>query len=107
MTTIKKLTLTQAFKPFDIVSDEHGNVGYIQETHLNDSQDNPIHQVSYSVQWLVIVKNDPYGGLKHAWYQKDELKYHCNLFVKIAAASSCTSVNEDEVIKLFNHFGKR
>lgn len=71
--------LRQAYKPFDIVTDEDGNVGYIQETSINPSQpDGSQYQIQYSVNWLVG------KGKKHAWYSRHELVKHGNFMVSIA-----------------------
>lgn len=74
--------LQKAYRPYDIVDDMRGSVGFIQEVDLNDSQDNPRHQLSYAVCWLA-GKNT-----KHAWFEHEELRFHCNLFEMIAKASS-------------------
>jgi hypothetical protein len=83
MYEISETTLKMAYKPYDIVTDKNGNVGFIQETGINDFQPEP-HQISYSVKWIVG------EGEKTAWYSHSELKKHCNLFVKIAQCS-CNS----------------
>ena len=81
MEAITDATLKQAYKPYDIVTDKDGNVGLIQETDMNICQDEPKHQISYSVEWLIG------KGYKEAWYDHDELTRHCNIFVKIAECS--------------------
>lgn len=81
MNKITDETLINAYKPYDIVTDEKGNVGFIQEVNLNECQDEPKHQISYAVEWIVG------KGNKHAWFKHEELTKHCNLFVKIAQAS--------------------
>jgi hypothetical protein len=82
-----------AYKPFDIVDDKHGNVGFIQEVSINDREKNTQCQISYVVIWL-------YGkglkNLKHAWWEHGELKRHCNLFVKIAKAA-CHPFNHNDI----------
>lgn len=78
---IKKETLNEALKPFDIVTNKHGHVGFIVEVNLNDCQPSPEHQVGYSVNWIVG------SGDKCAWFKDGELTYHANLFVEIAKAS--------------------
>lgn len=72
----------KAYKPYDIVSDQNGNVGFIQEVSINSGQVTPECQLSYAVNWL-------YGNnSKHAWFSHKELTVHCNLFVKIAEIST-------------------
>ena len=97
MYEIKQETLINAYKPFDIVTNKNGDVGFIQEVSVNDCQDEAKHQISYAVNWLV---GDEY---KHAWFSHDELTMHCNLFVKIAE-SACHPMgrNESKVQILFN-----
>lgn len=80
MYEISEKTLKEAYKPYDIVTDKNGNVGFIQETSINDCQPEP-HQISYSVKWIVG------KGEKSAWYGHSELTKHCNMFVKIAECS--------------------
>ena len=75
-------TYKKAYKPYDIVTDFLGNVGYIEEVSLNHCQPKDHAQVSYSVQWLIGAES-----LKCAWYSHSELTRHCNLFVKIAESS--------------------
>ena len=90
-------TLKKAYKPFDVVSDENGNVGLIQEVFVNECQDSFDAQISYAVKWLVG------DATKHAWYAHCELKLHCNLFVVIAeCACHPMSNNSKHVQKLFN-----
>jgi hypothetical protein len=71
-------TINNAYKPFDIVTNKNGDVGFIKEVNVNDSQETPNCQVSYSVRWLVGTET------KCAWFSQKELKVHCNLFVEIA-----------------------
>lgn len=80
MYIISEETLNNAYKPYDIVTNNKGAVGFIQEVSLNRGQDEPKHQVNYSVRWLI-------GKDKHAWFYHEELTKHCNLFVEIAKAS--------------------
>ncbi len=80
MYEISEKTLICAYKPFDVVTDEKGNVGFIQEVNVNDCQPEG-YQISYAVDWLVGV------GSKNAWYDHCDLIKHCNLFVKIAECS--------------------
>lgn len=101
MYEIKKETLEWAHKPYDIVTDIEGNVGFIQEVSVNDCQESPEAQISYSVNWLT---GDNY---KTAWFDHDELTYQCNMFVKIAE-SSCHAFGSsaNSVQALFNHINK-
>jgi len=66
--------------PFDVVTDEYGNVGYIKEININDSQDEEEWQLSYSVSWLVINEGSP----KNAWWKHGDLKKHSNIFESFA-----------------------
>jgi len=77
MYEITEETIKKAHKPFDVVTDANGNVGYIDEVSFNESQPEP-YQVSYSVEWLVSKET------KCAWFEHKELTVHCNLLVKIA-----------------------
>ena len=77
---VSEKTLKNAYKPYDIVTDKNGNVGFIQEVDINDCQPET-HQISYSVEWIVG------QGEKTAWYNHEELTKHCNIFVKIAECS--------------------
>ena len=98
MYTIDQETLENAHKPYDVVSDKDGNVGFIQEVSVNECQPKG-GQISYAVNWLTG------DNRKHAWFDHSELKYHTNLFIKIAE-SSCHPMgrNDDYVEKLFNNF---
>jgi hypothetical protein len=98
MFEIKKETLQKAYKPYDIVTDSENNVGFIQEVSVNDSQNNFDSQIQYSVNWLI-------GHNKIAWFDHNELKRHCNLFIKIAE-SSCHPMghNDSWIEKLFKNF---
>ncbi len=98
MYEITKETLVWAYKPFDVVTNKGGDVGFIQEVSVNDCQDSPEHQISYAVNWLV---GNEY---KHAWFDHEELTVHCNLFVKIAE-SSCHPAGggAESVRSLFNN----
>lgn len=83
--------LIASYKPYDVVSDKNGNVGFIQEVSIN--QDN----ATYVVSWMV-------GDIdKDAWFYEKELTLHCNIFVKIAEASCHPSGDgECQVKGLFN-----
>ncbi len=99
MYTISEKTMNEAYKPFDIVSIENGSVGYINEVSVNTCQDDPMEQLKYSITWL-------YGDNdKNAWWYGYELRYHCNLFIKIAEETCNTNSNNDKYVKtLFKHF---
>jgi hypothetical protein len=53
---VSEKTLRDAYKPYDIVTDKYGNVGFIKETQVADYKREP-NQVSYSVKWLVVGTN--------------------------------------------------
>ncbi len=99
MSEVTKETLTNAYKPYDVVTNKGGDVGFIQEVSVNECQDDPIHQISYAVNWLVGSET------KHAWFSHDDLFLHCNLFIKIAE-SSChpMSGSSYSVKSLFSNF---
>jgi hypothetical protein len=81
MSEVLHETLKNAHKPYDIVTDESGNVGFIRETSVNEGQTTPDAQIGYAVEWIIG------EGIKSAWYKHSDLKKHCNLFVKIAECS--------------------
>ena len=97
MSEIVQESFQKAYKPFDIVTNKEGAVGFIQEVNVNDCQGCFEHQINYSVNWLV-------GHDKSAWFYHSELKLHCNLFVEI---SKCCchpfSNNRENVQELFNN----
>jgi len=85
-----------AHKPFDIVTDKNGNVGFIQEVNINCDQ----NDVTYAVQWLI-----GYGG-KIAWFEHDELTSHCNVFIKVAeCACHAFGGNKKNVKDIFGFDG--
>jgi hypothetical protein len=92
-------TLAKAYKPYDVVSESSGAVGFIKEVSVNDCQVDPRHQISYAVEWLTGKVN------KVAWFDHAELQKHCNFFVKIAEVS-CQDFgnNQKSVLQLFNNF---
>lgn len=97
MSKVTGKTLEGAYKPFDIVTNKEGAVGFIQEVSVNDCQEEPQHQISYSVEWLV---GDDYT----AWWKHHDLTLHCNLFIKIAeCACHPSGSNAYAVQNLFNH----
>jgi len=103
MWEIEYETIRDSFKPFDVVTDINGNVGFIQEVSVNDSQPEPKDQISYAVRWLVgIFINQN----KHAWFVRGELKKHCNLLVVIAeCACHPMGHNSKHVNRLMEHIG--
>lgn len=101
MNEITKETLTKALKPFDVVSDERGNVGLVQEVSVNACQVGFENQVSYSIKWLTG------NNTKQAWFVHHELTLHCNLFVAIAECSCHPMGNNDsDVQTLFNNMDR-
>ena len=101
MFKVEKETLETAYKPYDVVSDCYGNVGFVQEVSILDSQPTQ-NQVSYVVNWLTGDRT------KMAWFKHKELRYHCNIFVKIAE-SSCHPAGRSGkwVIELLGTGGSR
>lgn len=100
MYKVEKDTLKHAYKPFDIVSDVTGSVGFIKEVNVNTCQSTPSAQISYSICWL-------YGPeTKVAWFNHKELTKHCNLFFKIAESTVNNHSSAGRwVEKLFNQEG--
>ena len=88
-------SLKKAFKPFDVVTDNDGNVGFISEVRINTCQPSVKSQLGYSVTWLVIIEGTPHS----AWYGHNELESHCNLFVKIAEQSCSPHGNNAKYVK--------
>lgn len=78
MYEVKSKTLEWAHKPFDVVTDKGGSVGFIEEVSVNICQSSPESQIKYSVSWMTGKTT------KHAWFDHDELTVHCNIFVKLA-----------------------
>ena len=90
-------TIKRAYKPFDIVTNAKGAVGFIQEVNVNDCQPERKHQISYAVNWLL-------GSHKHAWLDHVELTVHCNLFVSIAESTCHAFGGGSNTVKmLFNN----
>lgn len=77
MYEVKQETLINAYKPFDVVTNEEGDVGFVSEVSVNDCQDHPKHQISYHITWLV-------GRSYNAWWDHEKLTLHSNLMIKIA-----------------------
>ncbi len=93
-----KKSLKESFKPFDIISDKKGSLGLIQEVSVNQCQPEP-YQISYSIRWF-------YGPqTKFAWFQKEDLVKHGNLFI-IIAEMTCHPFggNKSKVKNLFDNF---
>ena len=102
MYDVKKETLQKAHKPFDIVTDKDGNVGYIQEVSVNTSQPAAENQIDYAVNWLIGV-SCPIGELIHAWFDHDDLISHANLLIEIAKCACHEMDSNDEFVqKLFS-----
>ena len=89
MYEITEETKRKSYKPYDVVTDNSSNVGFIQEVSVNHCQQSFNAQISYAVNWLT-GDND-----KHAWFDHNELTVHCNLFVKIAE-SSCHPMGHND-----------
>lgn len=99
---VKIETLNRAYKPFDVVTNSSGNVGFIQEVSINDCQPDKLHQISYAVKWLVYNG----GSEKAAWFTCDELTVHSNIFVSIAeCACHPMGGNSVHVNTLFKSMG--
>jgi hypothetical protein len=78
--SISAATLAKALRPFDVVQNKEGSVGYICEVQLNSCQVGFDDQVSYAVNWLVTAPGDN----KHAWWDHDDLYPKGNLMESIA-----------------------
>tara|TARA_R110002096_G_scaffold181526_1_gene359232 strand:- start:1 stop:315 length:315 start_codon:yes stop_codon:yes gene_type:complete len=101
MYKIKKSTLQQAYKPYDVVSTKDGQVGFIKEVNVNDCQPKVYDQISYSITWLV-------GTNYNAWWKHEDLLWHSNIFIEIAKASTHPfGRNESNVDDLFQNIIKR
>ena len=46
MTKISVQTLKNSYKPYDIVTNKKGDVGFIDEVNMNECQDTPENQIS-------------------------------------------------------------
>jgi len=98
MDNVTEQTINNTHKPFDIVTNLDGDVGFIQEVNINDCQPHKDDQISYAVKWLVG------NETKHAWFRHYELRAHGNLFVIIAeCACNSTGRNSHNVQMLFDH----
>jgi len=87
MYEIPEEKLRNAYKPYDIVTDSDGNVGFISKVSMNTGQPPESEQISYAVGWLTGNVN------KVAWFYRSQLTKHCNMFVKIAM-ESCHSYGD-------------
>lgn len=97
MNEVTKETLTKAYKPFDIVTNKSGAVGFIQEVNVNKCQHGFDDQISYAVNWLI-------GKDKYAWFTHKDLTSHCNLFVKFAESACNPCGSSNTIVKhLFNN----
>lgn len=100
MYEVSKETLENAYKPYDVVTIENGDVGFISEVCVNRCQPEAKFQISYSITWLVGDTS------KTAWYNHDELTRHCNIFMRIAELSCNTNSNSKyEINNLFTNWG--
>lgn len=80
------------YRPFDIVTDNEGNVGMIIETS-NNHNDGP----KYSIEWLVG------KGDYNAWWKHSDLTLHSNVMIIIAKEMAHPMGNNGEnVEELFN-----
>lgn len=95
MDSFKNITadsIANAHRPFDIVRDSFGNVGFIKEVSFNDSQLKEQHQIQYSVHWLIEIEpNLPeLHTYKSAWFHREELTAHANILMEIARCAGST-----------------
>jgi len=93
-TGVRKMNLvhkfiSRAYKPFDVVTNQDGRVGFIVEVNVSSTQTTENEMISYSVTWLT-------GGGRSSWYTRDELTVHCNLFAKIAEAA-CHNMGDNHM----------
>lgn len=98
MEKISKETLENAYNPFDVVTDEKGNVGYIKQVNMNDCQTMVSEQISYAVAWIVGMPR------KEAWFRHDELKRHSNLMVSMYEHLYRGTVHPEDTRELFESF---
>lgn len=92
MYKIEKQTLKNSLKPFDLVKLKDGSIAFIKETSVNHCQPSG-GQISYSITML-------YGNInKTAWYDRDELEFICNLFVKFAENMTHPFGNNEEWVE--------
>ena len=88
-------TIDASHKPFDIVSDIKGNVGFIREVSCNECQPDARDQISYAVTWLTGDNN------KTAWFYHNELTSHCNILIKIAESACHPFGNNEKFVSRF------
>lgn len=79
MISIKKPKMKQKFLTFDIVRTIENEIGFVTDSSFNDSQDEPIHQYNYSIEFLTENKN----RYKNAWYNDKELKWTGKNFLEL------------------------
>lgn len=97
MARVAESTLQWSHKPFDVVTDEAGNTGFIREVSVNECQDTPGAQISYAVEWLIG------NNTRSAWFAHEELTAHGNLLLRIAeCACHPMGGNHSFVKRLFN-----
>jgi len=75
---IEEIPITKTFKPFDIVQLSCGSVGMVSEVNINQCQPDVKQQIKYSLI--------PLAGPNTtvAWFYHSDLKYCCNIMLKIA-----------------------
>lgn len=92
-------TLKNSYNPFDVVSIDT-SVGFIREVSVNSGQANPDAQVQYAVTWLVGPET------KTAWFKREELTVHGNIFVEIAKTSCHPMGGSSRAVEsLFTNWG--
>ena len=94
MYKITNKTIRSSYKPFDIVTNKNNDVGIITEVSCNPCQPEDA-QISYSVRWIVGEE------AKSAWFDQEELTFHCNLFVVIAEETCHPMGGNDIFVKRF------
>lgn len=95
---IKNSVFKSALKPFDVVTNPEGDVGFIREVGVNEDQWLVKEQIKYAVHW--IVGNETMG----AWWYRKDLTFHCNFFIEIAR--SLGGGNSEHVQRLFNNMNR-
>lgn len=96
MYEVRRETLENALKPFDLVRVKNGDIAFIREVNVNGCQITPEHQISYSLKFLC----DDAKTAKVAWYTNDELELLGNLLIRIAEVAAS---NSRHVETLFNN----
>ena len=85
MYKVSDQALKKAHKPFDIVQFPDGELAYINEVNVNNCQESPEHQISYSINFITENPN----GHKNAWYCYETLAFKVigNMLVLMAEAA--------------------